>query len=379
MIGLCCIAASVDDGPFVQYYKKHLITKGALENGARNGIWSFFYPNSSLHFQGSFNNDLKQGEWAYYNEKEALVTKATYQNGQLHGAKTFFNSAGQISAVEFYENNHPNGRSDFYSEEGLLKASLEQGAAIRNFQAYHPNGKLRFETIDWKNKKNDTTYVFYDNGQTKESLVFYKNILLSIGATYNEAGESVDNGNFKNGAGKVIRYYDDLKPFSVCMYSAGLKSGIGQLYYPNGQIKEAGLFSKGAKTGVWKYYSIEGELIESIEHRGEVKDDEFVKAFSPDGLEIAKQANVPEFPGGSKSFNKYLKAQFENLDYPKGEKVTVTVDLDEFGFVKDIEVFSADNKKQEDLSKAVQDFPRCIPAFNEGVPETSTLVQVYRF
>lgn len=356
-----------------------MITKGVVENGAKNGLWSFFYPTSSLHFQGAFQHNLKTGEWNYYNEKNALTTKATYQSGKLHGPKTFFDAKGNVTAVEFYEDGASNGTTEFYNRDGFLKARLKTDATIRNFEAYHANGELRFETIDWKNKKNDTTYVFYENGATKESLIFYKNILLSIGATFNKEGETVDNGTFKDGAGKVIRYYDDLKPFSVCMYSAGLKSGIGQLYYANGQIKEAGLFSKGFKTGVWKYYTIDGELEKSIEHRGEVEDNEFTAEFSPDGLIIGKQANVPEFPGGHKSFSKYLKEQFEGIERKKDEHITITVSLDEFGFSNNIEVFSATNTVEEELSTVFKNFPRCIPAFEEGVPMPSTLVQTYRF
>lgn len=356
-----------------------MITKGEVENGSRNGIWSFYYPTSHLHFQGNFQQDFKEGEWTYYDEKGNIVTKASFVKGQTEGSKTYFDRNGNPVAKEFYEGGKHTGLTEFFSADGLLKARLQTGSAIRNFQAYHSNGNLRFETIDWKNKKNDTTHVFYDNGNTKESLIFYKNILLSIGTTYDKDGNAVDNGTFKDGAGKVIRYYDDMKPFSVCMYSAGLKSGIGQSYYPNGQIKEAGLYSKGFKTGVWKYYEENGELKTSIEHRGEIEDREFISEFSPDGLEVQKLASVAEFPGGYKSFNRYLRDQFAAIEVDKGTRVTLAVDLDEYGFSKGMKVVSNSAELSESLQKAINSFPRCIPAFEEGVPVESSLVQVYRF
>lgn len=332
-----------------------------------------------MHFQGSFEQDAKAGEWSYYNEKGNIVTKASFVKGQTEGSKTYFNKDGKPTATEFYEDGIHTGLTEFFTEEGALKARLKTGKTIRNFQAYHANGSLRFETIDWKNKKNDTTHVFYDNGNTKESLIFYKNILLSIGSTYDKDGNTVDNGTFKDGVGKVIRYYDDMKPFSVCMYRAGLKSGIGQSYYPNGQIKEAGLYSKGFKTGVWKYYKENGELEASIEHRGEVEDREFISEFSPDGLEINKQASVSEFPGGYKSFNRYLKEQFAAIEVDKGTRITLAVDLDEYGFSSGIKVVSNSAELSETLEKTIDSFPRCIPAFEEGTPVASSLVQVYRF
>ena len=32
-------------------------------------------------------------------------------------------------------------------------------------------------------------------------------------------------------------------------------------YYPNGIVKEEGIFKDGAKVGEWRYYDISGELV----------------------------------------------------------------------------------------------------------------------
>ena len=333
-----------------------------------------------MHFQGAFSNNIKQGVWKYYDEKGRLTTAANFTENTLNGEKTFFDDNGTQLVTEYFEQGNFTGNTDYFSPDGSIKARMEIRNQSRTFQAYHSNGTLRFKTVDWKNKKNDTTKVYFSNGQIKEELSFYKNILLAIGTTYSADGTPINNGDFKDGAGRVIRYFDDLSPSSIAMYKAGLKNGIAQFYHANGRIESAGMFARGAKTGVWKYYSPEGELINSIEHRGDEKDDEFTRSFSPDGLAIEKRACSPEFPGGNRGFNRFLKESFDVLDTLKGSEIIVTIELDEYGFSQALKVHSdvLDKAGCTKLAKAIKSVPRCLPAFEEGMPISSTLTQPYR-
>jgi len=370
-----------DDGIYEQYFKKLLLTKGEVKNGLKNGKWSFYYPNQSLHFEGSFADDQKNGKWIYFNDKGVKSTEVLYKNNALDSVAIFYNNAGAKIAQEHFDNGKFTGFTEFFDHNGIISATLITEKHKTTFETFHPNGQLRFLTVNWLNKKNDTTKVYHANGQVKEVLSFYKNILLAVGESYNEDGKEVHNGDFENGKGSVIRYFDNNKISSIANYEAGLKNGIAQFYYSNGKLKEAGMFAKGRKIGVWKYYNEKGELLESKEHRAEEEDMEFHNDFSLVGLDLNKFASVPMFPGGERAFNKFAKENIAAFDYLKNEHAIVLIRLDDLGFVENIEVRSEKLSEEicNGIAKSLANMPRCLPAFQDGISVASTLTQYIEF
>ena len=379
--GICCISfVERTDGVFEQYVKKQLITKGHYLSGLKNGAWSFYYPNKKLHFQGNFSQDKKEGVWFYYDENQQVKTRAFYRNGLLDSQLTFYNTKGKKIYSESYKLGNKSGKISFFDDNEKLNQELINSKDKQVFNKYHPNGAKRLVTLEWKGKKNDTTYIYYANSQPKETLSFYKNLLLSIDQTHKPNGELMDNGNFENGKGLVIRYYDDLSKKSIANYVSGYKNGIAQFYHENGQIESAGLFIKGMKTGVWKYYDEKGNLFESPVHRGLIADDEFEKEFTPNETFCTQMATVPSFIGKSKDFENYIDSKWEEtmpIDLIRPDMKLVCA-LDEFGFVLNQEIISTDLSPEDAQAFALQlkDFPRCQPAFENGLPTASSIVFV---
>lgn len=358
-----------------------MLTKGNLKDGKKNGHWSFFYSSHKLHFQGDFKENLKHGLWTYFDEKGRVISKVLYRNGLLDSFKTYFDRKGRKTAQEHYAKGGYSGLTEFFDEEGHLSARLKNDHGFDILEKYHGNGRLKFRTIDWQGKKNDTTRVYHDNGQVKEELVFYKNILLAVKPTYNHEGTPLDNGSFENGKGRLIRYYDNGTKMSETYYSGGVKNGIAQFYHTNGKLKEAGLFNAGHKTGVWKYYNEEGELLPTEEYRKGMADIEFSEEFTSEGLQINPLASAPLFPGGERSFNKFIKDKIgTTLTDHKGENIWLLIDLDEFGFTKSINVrapFLKDEAKKA-LMESFGEMPRCVPAFENSVPVPSSISQPFK-
>lgn len=379
---LICFAYSSKeaDGVYEQYFKKQLLTKGQLSNGLKNGEWRFFYPNQNLHFEGGFINDKKQGAWTFFNEKGEAHTHAHFYNDEIDSLKIYFEDGLKVSQ-EHFNNGAFTGISEYFYPNGTRSAYLKKGKEKTTYRSFHENGTPKFVTVDWFNKKTDTTKVYYSNGQLKERLSFYKSILLAVGETHNENGAPLKNGNFQNGKGSVIRYYDNGQPKSVANYNAGQKHGIAQFYFDNGQIKEAGMFSKGRKIGIWKYYSESGDLLESVEHRGDFLDEEFINEFSPEGLSINKTEIVALFPGGDRALNKLLKEKTSSFENLKGTQGIFLFDLDEFGFISKIDLRNEalNDSTRLEVIKSLTELPRCIPAFEEGLPVASSLTQPFKF
>jgi antitoxin component YwqK of YwqJK toxin-antitoxin module len=369
-----------DDGLYEQYFKKQLITKGELKNGLKNGSWEFYYPNQNLHFTGDFINDSKTGEWTFYDEKGNPKTKTVFNRNQVTDYKLYFDN-GHAVAREFYTNGEFNGTTEFFYETGETAAIIQKHQNRTEFKSFHKSGQLKFLTVDWKSKKNDTTKVYHSNGQLKEELSFYKNILLAVGKSFDLNGEELNHGNFQDGKGNVIRYYDDGTVKSKASYNSGKKHGIAQFYFQNGQLSATGMFANGAKIGIWKYYDEEGNQLENKEYRGNVEDNEFRIEFSPIGYAIDKVSTSALFPDGDRGFKRYIKDHFENNSLLKNENVIFILDLDELGFVKNASV-RCDRLSSEvctEIEKSLTDLPRCIPAFEEGLPVTSSITQPFKF
>lgn len=352
-----------------------------MQNGLKNGHWSFFYSSSKLNFEGYFKKNLKEGTWTYFDEKGRSISKVLYKNGRLDSFKTYFDKKGRKTAQEYFSGGVNTGLSEYFDEMGTLSARLRGEKGHDILEKYHSNGQIKFRTVDWEGKKNDTTRVYHDNGQIKEVLVFYKNILLAVEPTFDFEGNEIENGAFANGRGKLLRYYDNGIKMSETYYSAGVKNGIAQFYYPSGQLKEAGLFTAGHKSGVWKFYSEEGELLPTEEYRKGMADVEFSEEFTSEGLKIHSTSTVPLFPDGDKGFNRFIKNKIgTTLEAYKGETLWVLIDLDEFGFVNSVDIkadyLNAETKKK--VIDAFYEFPRCIPAFDHSLPAASSLSQPYR-
>ncbi|MGB0430332.1 MAG: toxin-antitoxin system YwqK family antitoxin, partial [Bacteroidia bacterium] len=172
IFGFYAFSPSDTDGLYEQYFKKHLLTKGQIIDGNKSGEWQFFYPDQSIHFKGRFTNGKKSGTWLFYNHKGKLFTKAEFANNEISNAKAFYKN-GTLIAKEHFNNGLFTGKTDYYYENGNVQATLIEKKNRSILSSFHANGNLKFITVEWKNKRNDTTKVYYSNGQIKEELSFY--------------------------------------------------------------------------------------------------------------------------------------------------------------------------------------------------------------
>jgi antitoxin component YwqK of YwqJK toxin-antitoxin module len=363
---------------FEQYFKKSLITKGFIQNGHRNGHWTFYFPSQQLNFHGHFASDAKMGTWAFFDEKGHMFTKTTFANNQIDSLVAYYQD-GYKTAHEHFKDGMFTGQTTFFYPNGDVMATLDEKKDRVRLVHYHTNGELKLETVEWLGKKTDTTKVYYPNGQIKESFSFYKNVLLAVGPSYDPNGTELPGGSFLNGKGLVIRYHDNGNTKSTANYDGGLKHGIVQVYHENGQLMSAGMFSKGVRMGMWKHFDDKGNALSPTEHRGNEADDEFSLEFTSSGLKIYKVSLPPQFPGGDKAFGRYFKEKTAALDLPKllGDNAAIVVELDEFGFVQHLDCHAPllDDMKQKEVEAVLSDFPRCQPAFANGLPIRSSLTQ----
>jgi TonB family protein len=120
---------------------------------------------------------------------------------------------------------------------------------------------------------------------------------------------SVDRKGRQNG--KSFLFSIDGQLISETEYVKGIKSGAYVLYEEN-NIKTLGSFGKGLKTGTWLQMKSDTVLLTTqfYENGLLVGSGDFTK----DIVIIDDADTLPDFPGGQKGWNDYLRS---NLSYPQ--------------------------------------------------------------
>lgn len=367
-------AFDVRNGDYEEYFGRNLLTKGVFKNGKKVGHWQFFYPNKKLHFEGDFEENKRNGLWIYYRRDGSKLNETWYRNDKVDSLSLFYDKHNQLNARQFIENGRVK-KTIFYYEDGAKRCTVEDYIDFKKYTRFYPEGSKHYSSIDWKGKKNDTTFVYATDGRLKETLIFYKDLLL--GASYHLDRES-PNGNydFEDGEGRLYRFYDDGTIKSRAFYSSGKKHGITEFYHTNGHLASAGLYLNGFKTGVWKYFNERGEVIEMREHSAEEGDTEFDSEFTHDELDIPEMNTGVTFPGGDRSLNRFLKKTLTDFKDLKGKEWWIHVKVDKLGFPRHIRFtipFAHGPALEKEIANALKNFPRCKPAFDNGRPVSDEL------
>ncbi len=86
---------------------------------------------------------------------------------------------------------------------------------------------------------------------------YYENGKLEYTGTYDPAGER--HGDWKY-------YYSNGNLWSTGSYEHGIKTGVKQVYWPEGKLRYEGNFTDDQKSGHWIFYDMEGNIIEEKDY-----------------------------------------------------------------------------------------------------------------
>lgn len=196
-----------------------------LENGDKNGEWTFFYTSGKKESEGSFLNGLKNGLWKFYYPDETIKQKGEYKEGKLNGTWLFYSEVGDLQKEEEYKYGQREGLSIEYDEDeekildGMYKNDLRQGYWTIRIGDLISQGEYNY------GEKNGTWKSSYLNG--------------------NKAFK----GNFSNGE----------------------KIGSHTYYYQNGQIEHEEQWKNGKAIKQWNYFSENGKLKYTIYYKNGVE------------------------------------------------------------------------------------------------------------
>ena len=187
----------------------HLKSISEIIKGKKTEILTLFYPDKKIAAQGKYIKGKLEGTWKYYYPDGKLKSGLHYKKGNLEGQSYYFFENGNIKSIVDFKNDKVSS-STSYLEKFQNKIS------------------------------HKTTYRYFQDHYTYEFNEFHENgVLLRI---------------------------DNYKILPNKSFGGQYLEGIHKTYYPNSNLKEAGVFKEGVKLGEWKYYKENGDLSEKIDY-----------------------------------------------------------------------------------------------------------------
>ncbi|HEX2934880.1 MAG TPA: hypothetical protein VHO72_05965 [Bacteroidales bacterium] len=193
------------------------------DDGSREGLWNYFYPDGSVKSTGEFKNNRQNGEWKFFFKEGSNEQTGNFSNGLLTGKWIWFYNNNKTLKIEHFTKSKSDG--DYY-EFSVQGDTLVTG--------HYTDG---LKSGLWKTKVGDIT----------------------------EIGTYVDD--LKEGIWKS--YYSNGKLYYEGNYIKGFPDGKHSFYYDNGVLNEEQFYVNGFREKVWKKYYPDGRLLLAVTYSGD--------------------------------------------------------------------------------------------------------------
>lgn len=342
------------------YENGNVSSEGTMRGGKPDGYWKTYYENGVLKSEGNRKDFLLDSLWKFYDENGKLTLMITYKNGMKNGLRTtiledqiitenFVDDVKQGLTTWYYPDstvfktvNFKDGR-----EDGLAKEYAEDGRVVTltTYKKGYIVSREKINRLDNEGRKQGLWKFFYDNGLVREEGTYRNDLKNGYFKEYDETGKLIATSKWVDGekqenAVELVRlnvekeYYPDGKIKVVQSYlngvpqgvrreydeegnitagylfdhgkivgegivkEDGLKDGPWKEFYPNGQLKAEGKYSKGIKTGKWVYYYKNGQVEQtgSYDKKGRPKGDWVW--YYPSGALLREESYLNGLPDG---------------------------------------------------------------------------------
>jgi len=194
------------------------------KDGEKNGPWVEYYPNGKdIFFKGGYKNGKKDGKWVFY-----------YMNGNIENEGSFKNDLKDGVWVQYYRDGNLIRKELYNNGEYVRRISLKESETPKK-KLFVPR-RLSGENSKWfeLNKINNEKYGKPINQYTHDGLK------TGMWEDYWDNGQLSNKGPYKNGKA----------------------DGIWEYYYENGQLNIKGLYKNYLRDGIWEFYDEDGSLRE---------------------------------------------------------------------------------------------------------------------
>lgn len=197
-------------------------------SGHKNGIYKSYYLTGALELECWYKNGQKHGrENHYYDDSNKLIkSEVDFQDDKKHGLSRWYTSQGKMIGEAHYEGGLKSGsHKEWYTDSGTPR--------LRSIE-HHLQGKRHGLFMKWSFKGQLLLYGVYVNDEKDGRFV----------AWYEEYYGIKIKEFYLSGVrhGKCVEYYEPVNsikntPKEVGYYDHGMRIGIWETYWSNGQLK----------------------------------------------------------------------------------------------------------------------------------------------
>jgi uncharacterized protein len=320
----------------IYYENGKISSEGYMRNGQPDGFWKTYHKNGFIKSEGNRKDYKLDSIWTFYSDSGKVILKITYFEGKKNGIRTtyqedeitdenFVNDVKQGFSYTYYPDGKMWKEINFIDglEEGIGKEYAQTDGRVIKLINYKKGFITDFENInkiDNANMKQGNWMGFYEDGTVKWEGEYKNDLKNGYFKEYSREGNLITTQKYIDGIlqeevaelAKLdikTEYYPTGKPKIVASYKnnvpegvrreyspdgkivagyifktgillgegiideAGIKDGSWKEYYPNGMLKNFGVYEKGKRIDKWKFYHPNGQLEQTGAYNKEGKEE----------------------------------------------------------------------------------------------------------
>ena len=219
-----------------------LAAKGSYIDDMQTGEWTIWHSNGRIREKGTYKADKKNGEWSNYHKKGPLLSQGPYVNDKKHGEWTEFLMNGVKWNTVLFTNDERQGTGPAACRVAggdwtVDPESRTQGCTLKRQRIGEWTGVFNDGKLAWRGT--------YRNGQLDGPFT-----------EYHSSGEILRQGQYVKGTpdGRHEFKSPDGQLYGWSHIVSG--SGPWKAWYPDGSIREEGIYEDGAKSDPGRTTSI---------------------------------------------------------------------------------------------------------------------------
>lgn len=247
------------------------------DSGVKNGTEHRYYPTGKIHQTARYLDGQLNGTVVNYHANGNIESNERFiHDRHADGDCEHYDAQGNLSRSHIFKNGEYGGQYVDYFSNGVVKTSVQYhlGIMVRS-ETFHANGNP--ESLYQVQGKQTVSERYNEQGQRISRDVFTK----QVAGTYPFSHETW----FANGKQAIQEPYDE----------RGLRHGMVQSWYENGQPKEQARYEHGQVTHR-EFFSPQGITIEAISYAQNTKDGTHHKWSAETGkliYELSYAAGIP--------------------------------------------------------------------------------------
>ncbi len=90
--------------------------KGTIEDGLRQGLWTFWYRSGVKQMEGLYKDGVQQGEWTKWWTNGTMATQGSFEGGWMHGKWIDCFDSGEIAQESHWEKGRRTGTTTVWDK-----------------------------------------------------------------------------------------------------------------------------------------------------------------------------------------------------------------------------------------------------------------------